>query len=227
MPGANAEYNPLDYANLTRNCVQELMRRGPFPLPLDHSFEGAGVYALFYRGGDKMYGKIRSEDATWPIYVGKAIPPGGRKGGGDGGNSRPLFGRLSEHTKSIQAATTTLKIADFTCRYLVVTPLWITMAERFLLEHFQPVWNVCIEGFGNHDPGSGRHKGEITWWDALHQGRHWAQKLQQTRSSDDARRHLNDFLKSHQKRPIEDVLAPQPKDVELAAESVPGSEDDS
>jgi hypothetical protein len=225
MPGANAEYNPLDYANLTRNCVQELMRRGPFVLPLDHSFERAGVYALFYRGEDKMYGKIRSADATWPIYVGKAIPPGGRKGGGEGGNSRPLFGRLAEHTKSIEAATN-LDIAQFTCRYLVVTPLWITMAERFLLEHFQPVWNVCIEGFGNHDPGAGRHNGEITWWDALHPGRTWARNLRQTRSSKDAQKRLAEFLKSHQKRPIEDVLAPRPMDEELTEAVAGPAEDD-
>ncbi len=44
------EYNPLDYANLTRNRVQELMTRGPFPLPLTVPFTGAGVYALFYAG---------------------------------------------------------------------------------------------------------------------------------------------------------------------------------
>lgn len=215
MSGAVSEYNPLDYANLTRNCVEELMRRGPFDLPLDHEFAGAGVYALFYKGTAKIYAKVRSEDVTWPIYVGKAVPPGGRKGGGAAGGSRALHGRVTEHTKSIEAATN-LNIEDFVCRYLVVTPLWITMAERFLIEHYKPVWNVCIEGFGNHDPGSGRHQGEITWWDALHPGRAWAQRLRQTRTARDAQDRLSAFLKTYEKRRLEDVFAHSAADDELA-----------
>lgn len=215
MSGAVAEYNPLDYANLTRNCVEELMRRGPFDLPLDHEFAGAGVYALFYKGTAKIYAKVRSEDLTWPIYVGKAVPPGGRKGGGAAGGARALHGRVTEHTKSIEAATN-LDIEDFVCRYLVVTPLWITMAERFLIEHYKPVWNICIEGFGNHDPGSGRHQGEITWWDVLHPGRAWAQRLRQTRTAKDAQDRLSAFLKTHEKRRLEDVLAHSAADDDLA-----------
>jgi len=30
------------------------------------------------------------------------------------------------------------------------------------------VWNVVIDGFGNHDPGAGRYNGERTRWDTLH-----------------------------------------------------------
>jgi hypothetical protein len=87
-----------------------------------------------------------------------------------------------------------VKIAHFRVRFLVVTPLWITMAERFLIEHYQPIWNVCIEGFGNHDPGSGRHQGVISWWDALHPGREWAGRLRQERTSQEARTRLAEFL---------------------------------
>ena len=50
------------------------------------------------------------------------------------------------------------------------------MAERFLTEHYKPAWNLCIEGFGLHDPGSGRRLGEASWWDTLHPGRKWAGK---------------------------------------------------
>jgi hypothetical protein len=214
MSGTLGEYNPLDYTNLTRNCVEQLMRRGPFDLPLGRGFPGAGVYALFYRGDAKIYAKIRSPDATWPIYVGKAVPPGARKGGAASSGAHALHDRLTEHTKSIEAATN-LAIADFTCRYLVVTPLWITMAERFLVEHFKPVWNLCIEGFGNHDPGSGRHQGEIAWWDTLHSGRAWAKKLRQTRRVEDAKSHLSTFFKTYEKRPLDEVLAPQPSDADL------------
>jgi hypothetical protein len=186
------------------------MGRGPYNLPLDHRFSGAGVYAFFYHGNAKIYANVRSDDATWPIYVGKAVPPGGRKGGGASG-SNALQGRISQHVNSIQAASN-LRVEDFVCRYLVVTPLWITMAERFLIEHYRPVWNVCIEGFGNHDPGAGRHAGEITWWDALHPGRDWAKRLRQTRTSRDAEVHLKKFLATYKKRPREKVLAHRAED---------------
>ncbi|HUB67538.1 MAG TPA: Eco29kI family restriction endonuclease, partial [Candidatus Methylacidiphilales bacterium] len=129
-------YNPLDYQNLTVNLVRELMSRGPVPLPLAEPVKGPGVYALFYNGDFKPYAKICSRDASRPIYVGKAVLPGARKGGGENlPAGAPLFGRIKEHVQSIRSANN-LKVAHFSCRYLVVVPLWITMAERFLLEHY-------------------------------------------------------------------------------------------
>jgi hypothetical protein len=193
---ATDEYNPLDYANLTKNCVQELMNRGPYPLEFSEPFTGSGVYALFYTGNLVLYRSIRSPDASWPIYVGKAVPPGARKGAKSSGPSRALFQRLREHRDSIEAADN-LSADDFVCRYLVVTPLWITMAERFLIENFQPVWNVCIEGFGLHDPGSGRYQGQRSWWDVLHPGRSWAERLKETRGKTEAEKRVKEFLKSH------------------------------
>jgi hypothetical protein len=173
-------YDPLDYQNLTVNLVRELMSRGPYTLPLAEPVKGPGVYALFYNGDFEPYAEVCSPDATRPIYVGKAVLPGARKGGGVPAGA-PLLGRIKEHVQSIQAAKN-LKLAHFSCRYLVVVPLWITMAERFLLEHYRPLWNVCIEGFGLHDPGKGRRQGENSWWDSLHPGRHWAALQRQTRT---------------------------------------------
>ncbi|MEE1273759.1 MAG: Eco29kI family restriction endonuclease, partial [Olegusella sp.] len=40
------------------------------------------------------------------------------------------------------------------------------------------VWNMLVEGFGNHDPGKGRRQGMRPLWDMLHPGRPWAEKLQ-------------------------------------------------
>lgn len=181
---AYREYNPLDYQNLTINLVRELMSRGPHPLPLQRVFPGAGVYSLFYTGAFPPYAPVRSPDARLPIYVGKAVPAGARTGRVTGARAlgRPLYARLDEHTRSIQAASN-LRIEDFLCRFLVITPLWITMAERFLIEHYRPIWNVCLDGFGIHDPGGGRYQGEISWWDALHPGRPWAARLRQTRTA--------------------------------------------
>ncbi len=193
-----AEYNPLDYANLTRSCVQELMSRGPYRLPLDE-FAGAGVYALFYEGDFAPYGPFQWTGAELPIYVGKAVPAGGRKGAIAGAHAvgRPLYSRIEEHVRSIDAVSN-LRLQDFLCRFLVVTPLWITMAERFLIEHYRPLWNVCIEGFGNHDPGSGRHQGEISWWDTLHPGRPWAARLRQSKTAVMAEERLSGFLSSRE-----------------------------
>jgi len=193
------EYNPLDYENLTSNCVRELMTRGPFKLPIDEKFDGAGVYAIFYTGKLKCYEPIRSPKAEWPIYVGKAVPPGGRKGGITSKTSVALYSRLREHVESITSAGN-LNIADFLCRYLVVTPLWITMAERFLIEHYQPVWNICLDGFGNHDPGKGRKDMVRPAWDIMHPGRHWATKLTEGRGRADVERAVEDFLKNHNQR---------------------------
>lgn len=200
----DAEYNPLDYANLTKNVVEELMRRGPWPLDQVEPFEGAGVYALFYVGDFQPYLPIRSPDAQWPIYVGKA-EPGGRRKGQKAEEKRALYLRLREHRRSIEQATGTLRAEDFLCRYLVVTPLWITMAERLLIERFQPLWNVAVDGFGAHTPGKGREKGELGWWDVLHPGRPWASRHVQSRTQDEARQRVADYLQSH--RPGEELPA--------------------
>ena len=187
-------YDPLDYGNLTINLVRELMAREAQALPLTERFSGPGVYALFYNGDYAPYAGLRSPDAKQPIYVGKAVPPGSRKGGTELDTSTPvLHRRIGEHAASIEGAHN-LQIEAFSCRYLVVVPLWITMAERFLIEHYQPCWNVSIEGFGQHDPGRGRHQGERSWWDTLHPGRPWAANLQEAKVHHDALERLRSFL---------------------------------
>lgn len=187
-------YNPLDYEKLTGNLIRALMEREPVSLPLPERFPGPGVYALFYTGDFPAYSRIRSEDVRTPIYVGKAVPPGARKGGVEDNLQSPtLYKRIHEHVASIQSADN-LELKDFLCRYMTVVPLWITVAERFLIEHYRPIWNVCIDGFGLHNPGRGRFKGKLPWWDALHPGRHWAANLRQTKSAEEALRRLSEFL---------------------------------
>ena len=93
-----------------------------------------------------------------------------------GDRARTLFNRLKQHSRSIEQAAN-LDIAEFSCRFLVVVPVWITLAERFLIEHFSPLWNTVVDGFGNHDPGSGRRNMKRPKWDILHPGREWATRL--------------------------------------------------
>lgn len=188
------EFDPLDYDNLTRHVVETLMRQPPVPLSDLARFEGAGVYALFYNGPLDIYRPISSAHAVQPIYVGKAVPSGGRKGLSTGVDNATLFNRLMDHKKSIDAAEN-LNTVDFLCRYLVVKPLWIVMAERFLITHYVPVWNALVDGFGNHDPGS-RREGRRSQWDTLHPGRTagWSAKVVDHHTEPDVRAKVGKFL---------------------------------
>jgi hypothetical protein len=159
-----------------------MLKRPVSPLPPDENFNGAGIYAIYYAGNFAPYKPIakknQGEDPVSPIYVGKAVPPGARKGGfglgADPGNA--LLKRLKEHARSIQEAKN-LDIEDFSCRYLVCEDIWIPLGEALLIERFQPPWNVLIEGFGIHTPGKGRKKQEMSKWDTLHWGRNLARGL--------------------------------------------------
>lgn len=176
-------YNPLDKKNLGASVAEALLGRKPQQLSGLPTFHGAGIYAIYYRGDFEAYERIGSQnqgaDPVAPIYVGKAIPAGGRKGGSapEGTHTKALCNRLREHAESI-AATNNLKIEDFLCRYLVVDDIWIPLGESLLIAKFAPIWNTLIDGFGNHDPGKGRYEGMRPKWDVLHPGRAWAEKCQ-------------------------------------------------
>ena len=169
-------YDPLTYENLMAGLAShfdsiEKSQLGELEVV---NVEGPGIYALFYTGDLEIYQTIAENQ---PIYVGKAIPPGGRKGGKLDVTKPAIFGRLRNHTKSIEAAHN-LDLAHFQYRSLAVVPVWITLAEHFLVENYMPVWNVCLEGFGKHDPGGARLRGKRSWWDTLHPGRAWAESEQ-------------------------------------------------
>ena len=80
-----APYNPLEKRNLGASVAEALLGRKPKALSALTSFKGAGVYAIYYRGDFPPYRRLAllngGEDPQAPIYVGKAIPAGGRKGG--------------------------------------------------------------------------------------------------------------------------------------------------
>lgn len=187
-------YDPLDYENLARSVVQALLSGPQAPLPPSETFEGAGVYAIYYHGDFTGYSRLVKTDSPPPIYVGKAVPAGARKGGRRPSGGRELYQRLKQHAKNVEQVKN-LELNHFTCRYLVVVPVWITLAERFLVEHYKPVWNVVVDGFGNHDPGAGRRAMKRPRWDILHPGRPWAAKLTAEESFEQVLQRLQDFLK--------------------------------
>lgn len=189
-------YNPLEKENLGKSVADSLIKQKPVSLGSIDRFSGAGVYAIYYTGNFNAYSKLRDwntsiEDLNVPIYVGKAVPTGDRKGNVDpevSGKGKALFSRLDEHRKSIEQASN-LEIADFWCRYLVVDDIWIPLGESLLIQRHRPIWNSLIDGFGNHDPGSGRHKGARPSWDTLHPGRAWADRCAPSKLTEEQIRH--------------------------------------
>jgi hypothetical protein len=61
---------------------------------------------------------------------------------------------------------------------------------------FSPLWNWVLDGYGNHDPGSGRYNQQISPWDILHPGRTWAKKLKPGRSRDQILEEITAHLES-------------------------------
>ena len=175
-------FNPLDKVNLGESVAEAMLHQQVGALP-PSPFIGAGIYAIYYLGSFSLYAELveknRGEQYLWPIYVGKAVPAGARKGGfGLGADpGQVLYKRLAEHAASIEQAHN-IDIADFRCRFLVVDDIWIPLAESLLIEMYSPLWNRKIDGFGNHDPGKGRYNQQKSAWDLIHPGRPWADKLQ-------------------------------------------------
>jgi len=144
--------------------------------------DGAGVYAIYYCGTFPAYAVVRCDtdpaaDAQ-PIYVGKAIPKGGRKGGLglNAAQSSALRNRLRKHAASINECRN-LELADFRVRLLVVDDIWIPPGENILIDSYKPVWNLALDGFGKNDPGTRRKTQFRSPWDVVHPGRAFAEKL--------------------------------------------------
>jgi hypothetical protein len=178
-------FNPLTKEHLADTFVRKLGEQPKVALASDissgrigrHIVNGAGIYALYLHGacvieGRRPYRRISGKD--WPIYIGKASASGGRTGAavdvGMGSGSQ-LYKRIREHRNSLQQANANLTLALFRVRWLAVDPAFIGTAEVFLIERFQPIWNVMSGGFGSNAVGKNRVRGEIASWDALHPGR--------------------------------------------------------
>lgn len=182
-------FNPLNKQTLGRSVADALVQQPIYSLPPEEKFDAAGIYAIYYFGEFELYlpmtrySKTFPEQAAIPIYVGKAVPDGSRKGGSLPGEvpGTAIYDRLKKHAQSIQA-TKSLDLNDFRCRFLSVDSIWIPLGETLLIDRFSPLWNLKLDGFGNNDPGKGRHGGQRSAWDVLHPGRAWAENLQPGKS---------------------------------------------
>ncbi len=181
-------YNPLDKRNLGKSVAEALLEQVLADMPSRAQkrrgvpFAGAGVYAIYYIGDYEPYHNISlanmDSKLEQPIYVGKAVPSGARKGSSTDGSysGTELYNRFRQHAASIDQSAN-LRVEDFRCRYLVVDDIWIPLGESLLIEMFKPVWNHVVDGFGIHDPGAGRAGQRKSMWDVLHPGRRIAAQL--------------------------------------------------
>lgn len=168
------------FAEIIKDTIRFFNGTPVHKLPPPEIFIGAGVYALYYIGKSELYTRLYEENRTsfaQPIYVGKAVPKGWRQARTQE-SGKELFSRLNDHLKSI-SATKNLKVEDFRCRFMILEDAAVDMigtVEASLIRQYKPVWNSCIDGFGNHTPGSGRFKQAKSDWDVIHPGREWAKK---------------------------------------------------
>lgn len=116
---APTPYNPLDKRNLGESVAGAMLKSEIHPLPPE-KFKGAGIYAIYYTGDFEAYKDLsavnREGKFSRPIYVGKAVPAGARKGGiglgADPGTA--LFKRLCEHYYIVTMADECISSADTT-----------------------------------------------------------------------------------------------------------------
>ena len=191
MPGL---WDPLTYDNLMAGTVAHFEEQERKPLEDIAGVEGPGIYALYYKGTMAEYQPIA--DGTRPIYAGKAVPKGSRKGGGEQDVDHPaLRNRLREHARSVEQVNN-LTLNDFSYRALPIVPVWIVFAEQALIKRYKPVWNSCLDGFGKHHQGGRRRETERSWWDTLHPGRPWTAEETQIKTVAEGSKRVRDFWKA-------------------------------
>jgi hypothetical protein len=173
------------FAELVKDAVRFFNGTPVHQLPPPVSFLGTGVYALYYTGDNelyKRYAELNRLSYGYPIYVGKAVPKGWRQSrvsdGGEGTQSRELYSRLREHSRSVKVGEG-LSLEHFACRFVIFEQEgsdMISTIEAALIKLNKPLWNTALDGFGNHNPGSGRYEQAKSDWDVIHPGRIWAEK---------------------------------------------------
>ena len=145
-------------------------------------FNGAGVYALYFYGESDLYIQCKNVDPAeeYPIYIGKAVPPGSRKGvdANSSDSCNALWKRINEHYRSLEKANN-LNPSDFRFKAMIMhhpeTDL-ISAVESHLIRIYCPIWNAVVDGFGNHTPGNGRFDQAKSDWDVIHPGRPFADR---------------------------------------------------
>jgi len=167
-------FNPLEKKVLGAAIAEVILTTRLYPLTERFPRKGPGIYAIYYTGDFPAYRKLADENrivpGKWPIYVGQALPTGGRRGIEVDAEGNDLRDRVSKHLRSLRSAEN-LSPEDFQYRALVMDDAFIRLGETSLLALYKPIWNKYVDGFGNNTPGKGRTNSTRSRWDTLHGGR--------------------------------------------------------
>jgi hypothetical protein len=180
-PGRHIFQSP-EFRGVVHDAIYFFDSTPAYGLPTEGTFTGAGVYALYYVGTFELYRPYTLKNErkpVLPIYVGKAVPAGWRTGRVRQLETPELHRRLNEHGRSIEQVEN-LATGDFRYRFIILQDAEIDLVvpvEAELIRRYLPLWNTVVDGFGNHDPGSGRYDQAPSEWDILHPGRQWAERL--------------------------------------------------
>lgn len=198
-------YKNAAFVELVKDAIRFFNGTPVHSLPPPESFLGTGVYAIYYTGSNTLYKKYAELNRLaygHPIYIGKAVPKGWRQARVSDdvlNQSRELFGRLREHSRSITLGDG-LHVEDFKCRFVIFEDAGSDMIgtiEAALIKLNKPLWNMAVDGFGNHDPGSGRYEQARSGWDVIHPGRRWAEKCKGVHKSEQV---IQSAIKAHLKK---------------------------
>ncbi len=187
-------YHNNAFVELVKDAVRFFNGTPVRCLPPSEHFSETGVYALYYTGANPLYARyaeLNRLSYDFPVYVGKAVPKGWRQARTSyaaASQSSELFSRLREHGRSIEAGDG-LHLHDFSCRFVIFEREGSDMIgaiEAALIKLNRPLWNSCLDGFGNHDPGKGRYEQARSDWDVIHPGRSWTDRLKGSAKSKDS-----------------------------------------
>ncbi|MDX3657595.1 Eco29kI family restriction endonuclease [Streptomyces sp. ID05-26A] len=161
-----ASFDPLSTEQISTTICERFERQPLVAMGSDlPQFEGAGLYAIYYRGeGIEFYRPL--SNLQIPVYVGRARSIAGRT---NKVNPKRLFGRLRDHRESIIGGN--LPVAEFRFRALLMPDVHIDLGENGLVNGYRPVWNVLLTGFGGREQGQRTRQATKTKWDTVHAGR--------------------------------------------------------
>ncbi|MCI5220982.1 MAG: Eco29kI family restriction endonuclease [Candidatus Electrothrix sp. LOE2] len=177
-------FHSPDFEEIIKDTIRFFNGTPVLSIPAPERFHGTGVYAIYCTAQEGIYRDFHRINRTAyniPIYIGKAVPKGWRTGRSDppaDSGTYELNNRIREHGKNLQLGEG-LRSRDFHARFMILEGAesdLIGTVEAALIRKYQPLWNTLLDGFGNHDPGSGRYEQAMSDWDVCHPGRLWAKK---------------------------------------------------
>ncbi|EID54297.1 Eco29kI family restriction endonuclease [Saccharomonospora xinjiangensis] len=163
-----AFFDPLSTEHLTWIICRQFEEQPPVRLDtVMPSFEGPGLYAIYYEGDScDLYRPLSG--LTIPLYVGQSRSTNSATGRTNP-STRPLHSRVHQHRRSIIEGG--LPPEEFSVRLLAMPDVHIDLGENGLRVGYQPVWNSVLNGFGSHEQGSTTRRSSRSKWDTVHEGR--------------------------------------------------------